>query len=504
MPFARPSLRRSALAHHLAPLAAAVGTLLVAACGGSDNDNAAPAQPPAAAIAPSAEFAGKLVNTAPGAGAQESDWDAASCSDQRQKRWVRSVLNENYLFYKEAPLARIDPDAYSGTVPELFYDYTSRALPDKDRFSFVTTQASADARLQTGTAIDLGLDVGIDSGKRLRVLFVQPNSPAAAAGLGRGAVIDTIGGQAVAALSAEQITGALDVGSGATVSLGVRSPAAGNAATVSLTSTSYAVSPLLSTSVLAGAAGGSRVGYIAFTSFAAPVGELQLADAFASFATQSITDLVVDLRYNTGGSLRMASQLAYLVAGQAQTQGKVFEALTLNDKRTAQNESAPFIDKITDEADRARAGEALRAVNLRRVFVLVSSSTCSASEVFISALRGIDVQTVLIGTTTCGKPYSFSQTNNCGLAYFALEAEGRNQKGEPVPLTGITPTCAAADGLDRELGDPQESLLATALSYAQTGTCPANASQSAALGDGNHTLAFANRLQTAGVRKARR
>jgi hypothetical protein len=111
-------------------------------------------------------------------------------------------------------------------------------------------------------------------------------------------------------------------------------------------------------------------------------------------------------------------------------------------------------------------------LNLRRVSVLTSGSTCSASESFINALRGIDVDVVLVGGATCGKPYGFSQENNCTLAFFGLEFEGRNDKGATTPLTGIAPTCTATDDLDHALGDPAERMLATALAYQLTGSCP--------------------------------
>ena len=78
-----------------------------------------------------------------------------------------------------------------------------------------------------------------------------------------------------------------------------------------------------------------------------------------------------------------------------------------------------------------------------------------------------------MGGTTCGKPYGFTQANNCTLAFFGLEFEGRNNKGAVIPVTGIPANCAATDDLDHALGDPAERLLATALSFRLTGSCPA-------------------------------
>jgi hypothetical protein len=204
------------------------------------------------------------------------------------------------------------------------------------------------------------------------------------------------------------------------------------------------------------------------------VGEVRLADAFKRFVAAGVTDLVVDLRYNGGGFINIAAQLGYMVAGQAQSGGKIFETLAFNDKRSAANIDIEFVSTITGSfGNNARAGEPLSALNLRRISVLTSGSTCSASEAFINALRGIDVEVVLVGGTTCGKPYGFTQANNCGLAFFGLEFEGHNDKGAATPVTGMPPTCAVTDDLDHALGDPAEGMLATALSYRLTGSCPA-------------------------------
>ena len=49
-------------------------------------------------------------------------------------------------------------------------------------------------------------------------------------------------------------------------------------------------------------------------------------------AWRPVDDLVIDLRYNGGGLLAIASQVAYMVAGSAATAGQTFEKYTFNDK----------------------------------------------------------------------------------------------------------------------------------------------------------------------------
>lgn len=448
--------------------------LLLAGCGGggggSDSSSAA-----AVDIQPSAQFAGMLVSAAPGAGAITSDWSEDTCTDNRQKNWVRSWLNENYLFYRDAPLASIDPDTYTGTVENLFLDYTVRGVPSKDRFSFVLAQAEADAVFQSGTATSVGFTLRRDgsNGGIIRIAYVDPNGPAAAAGFARGMVLATIDGVATsfsipAALSDKLFNSV----PGTSSEVGVQDTPGGPVRTLTVATATFATSPLIVDRVLPG----TTTAYLAYNSFATPVGEVQLADAFKGFAEAGVTDLVVDLRYNGGGFVHIAAQLGYMVAGQAQSSGKIFETLAFNDKRSARNTSVEFVNTVTGFfGNDARAGEPLTALDLRRVSVLASGSTCSASESFISALRGVDIDVVLVGGTTCGKPYGFTQADNCTLSFFGLEFEGRNDKGVVTPVTGIPPTCAATDDLDHALGDPAERMLATALGYQLTGSCPAPA-----------------------------
>ncbi len=448
-------------------------TLVLVGCGGSGGGGSDGAPAAAGGIEPSAQFAGALVNTAPGGGALESDWSAATCTDNRQKNWVRSRLNEDYLFYRDAPLTSIDPNTYTDTVSNLFLDYTVRGVPSKDRFSFVQSQAQADAVFQSGTATNVGFALRRDTnnGGIIRIAYVDPNGPAAAAGFARGMVLATVDGVATSlSLPPAQFDKLFNSPAGTSSLVGVQDAPGGPVRTLTVTSAIFATSPLIVDRVLPG----TTTGYLAYNSFAAPVGEVRLADAFKRFAAAGVTDLVVDLRYNGGGFVDIASQLGFMVAGQAQSSGKVFETLAFNDKRSAENTNIEFGNTITGLfGNNARAGEPLSALNLRRVSVLTSGSTCSASESFISALRGIDIDVVLVGGTTCGKPYGFTQDNNCTLAFFGLEFEGRNNKGVATPVTGIPATCAAADDFDRALGDPAEGMLATALGYQLAGSCPA-------------------------------
>jgi hypothetical protein len=133
----------------------------------------------------------------------------------------------------------------------------------------------------------------------------------------------------------------------------------------------------------------------------------------------------------------------------------------------------------------------LPTLGLSRVFVLTGPSTCSASESIINSLQGINVQVIQVGSSTCGKPYGFYPTDNCGTTYFSIQFQGVNAKGFGdypdgfTPANAVTPQgvavagCSVADDFTHALGDSGEALLASALSYQQNAACPLPPSGSA-------------------------
>ena len=102
----------------------------------------------------------------------------------------------------------------------------------------------------------------------------------------------------------------------------------------------------------------------------------------------------------------------------------------------------------------------------------------------INGLRGIDVEVVLIGAGTCGKPFGFYPTDNCGETYYTIQFQGVNDKGFGDYTDGFVPMggssvfgvklngCQVSDDYFNELGDTSEGLLSAALTYRETGACP--------------------------------
>lgn len=409
--------------------------------------------------------------------------------------WLRSWSNDTYLFYDEI----VDQDPNDFTDRLAYFDTlrTTETTPSgtpRDQFHF-TIPSDEYQDIISGVSAGYGFEIALLSTtppRDARIAFVDPGSPASAPGIDlmRGAEILEVDGVSVAdgdaaALNAGLFPNALNE----THTFLVRDAGSSATRSVSLTSAQITTVPVNTTSVINTSTG--NVGYIHFTTFGTEVAEQALFTAFSNMATQNVTDLVLDLRYNGGGFLAIASQLSYMIAGDARTNGRTFELLTFNDKHPTTDpvtgrpiSPTPFFDEGLGFS--VNEGQNLPDLNLNRVFVLSTDRTCSASESVINALRGINVEVVLIGTRTCGKPYGFYPTDNCGETYFTIQFAGLNDQGfgdyadgfSPQNTTdsivGVTiPGCEVADDFNNQLGDETEAMLAAALQFRADGTCPA-------------------------------
>ena len=419
-----------------------------------------------------------------------------------EKMWLRSWSNNTYLWYRELP---DNNPANFNTVKAFFDQLKTDELTDsgaeKDNFHFSENTASYKQRTQSGVSSGYGITWSFGSTtppRSLLVAYTEPDSPAANANILRGANlvevngVDFVNDNTNAGVNA--INAALFPENAGEQHEFVFVVNGGETLTVTLTSADVASSPVQNVQILDTDAG--NVGYLQFNSHIA-LAQPQLISAVNSFAAANVNEVVLDLRYNGGGLLALASQFAYMVTGDAIIQDRIFERTIFNDKYpnrdpvTGQTLSPmPFYGfEIDYEAGRL-TNTPLPALNLNRIFVLSTGDTCSASEAFINGLRGIDVEVILIGDQTCGKPYGFYPTDNCGTTYFTIQFSGANAKGFGEYADGFYPTpaptfaadvkgCLVADDFSAQLGDPNERMLASALHYATFDSCPVGvASQS--------------------------
>ena len=409
-----------------------------------------------------------------------------------ENNWLRSWSHELYLWYDEI----VDEDPASYSTPAYFdlmktFELNTSGEP-KDTEHFTMPTDEWQALSQGGVDAGYGAEITVLAGappREIVVTFSEPNSPAALAGITRGARIVEVDGVDVE-FGADVDTlnaGLFPATAGETHEFVVRDLGAATTRTVSLTSATVAIDPVRFERVFDTPTG--PVGYLFFSIHNEPA-EAELVAAMADFAAQGVTDLVLDVRYNRGGLLDLANQLSYMIAGPAAASGRTFAQVQFSDQHpdtdpvTGQPLS-PDVFIETTVGFSAPAGDPLPTLNLNRLYVLSTSGTCSASEAIINGLRGIGVEVVLIGGNTCGKPYGFYPTDNCGTTYFSIQLRIANAVGfgdypqgfSPQnidPQRGeLIPGCAVADDLNNVLGDPAEALLATALAHRETGSCTA-------------------------------
>ncbi|MBI3711664.1 MAG: DUF4214 domain-containing protein, partial [Burkholderiales bacterium] len=377
------------------------------------------------------------------------------CVPAVEKTWARAHLDEQYLWYRE--VVETSNTAYS--TPTAYFD--SLLVKAKDKFSFTSPQAEIDAYFGSGKSFSYGYSL-LRQGTRLRVLFVEPGSPAESAGLKRGETLAQVDGTSLAQVANEVQFAALYPSKAETHSFDVLDVQL-KSRTISMTAATVTKSPVLDSQVLTD--NGRKFGYMVFNDHIATA-EAPLIAAMTKFKDAAIDDLILDLRYNGGGYLYIANEVASMIAGNRVTD-KVFEKLLYNDKSTASPAltTANFYQYSTTAAR-------LPSLNLPRVFVLTGSRTCSASESIINGLSPF-LQVILVGENTCGKPYGFRQRNNCKTAYFAIQFSGVNAAGVGDYVNGFAPQCKVSDDLDHALGNAAESRLSAALYYAKNAACPA-------------------------------
>lgn len=391
-----------------------------------------------------------------------------------EMQFLRGWIDATYLWYDEVP-STVHMADYTDAV-DYFLALKTPAVTasgkPKDQFHFTYTTAEWDSLSNASQDIGYGLTWSINSTTAPRtwlVAIAEPGSPSAVAGVQRGDMLTKIDGI--------DFINTTDKPTIATINEGLNPTNAGEPHTftfqrgnttfdVQMTSAVVTTSPVKDVKVIDSPTG--KVGYLSFEDHNA-VSEQQLINAISSLKSQGATDLVLDMRYNGGGLLYIASELAYMIAGPV-SNGKTFEQEIFNNKSPTY---APITFMNTAYGFSAPAGQALPYLGLKHVTVLTTSATCSASEAVINGLRGIDVQVDIIGGQTCGKPYGFLPQDNCGTTYFAIQFQGVNAKGFGDYADGFAPTCTVPDDLSHAIGDPAENVLAAALSYRSTNACPA-------------------------------
>jgi len=359
-----------------------------------------------------------------------------------------------------------------------------------DRYSFLDKTGAVAAEIQQGVGGDLGMQVtyarDIQGKYYLFVVFADKNSPAGKVGVTRGWQITAINGD-----TSLSYDGSNGPNVNRVINAVYYNPSSSftflkpdkTTATFTLAQATYDINPVLFDTVYS--VGGKSVGYFVFNTFsnvtyngAATLTETELNRVFSKFESANISSLIVDLRYNGGGSVATAEYIDSLIA-PASVKGKVMYNYLYNDKLTALvNQQPDFLQ--TKVLFNGGGG-----LNLNNVFFIGSGNTASASELTINNLKPY-LNVKLVGDTTYGKPVGFfgltiSDFHNGvekNLAdLYAINFETRNANNQGGYFTGLVPDELASDYVNVPWGNPNDDHLSKIFSYISSGTFPRISSQ---------------------------
>ncbi|NCT10812.1 MAG: peptidase S41 [Flavobacteriia bacterium] len=332
--------------------------------------------------------------------------------------FIWSGLNTYYLWQKDVPNLA---DNRFRNFEELFSFFRGFSSPETvfeslrfkpglvDRFSIIVDDYVALENSFQGISLNNGMEFGLvryaNSTTQIfgYVRYIIPNSDAEIKGISRGMIFNTVNGTQLT----DTNFGNLLFGNNSVYTIGFANYNSGNptsnSTSISLTKTELQENPIPISKVFD--EGTKKIGYLLYNQFSSSF-DGELNTAFADFKAKNINELIVDLRYNGGGSVQTATYLGSMITGQFN--GQLYSKEVWNQKVLDAIPADRFINNFTsqirnlDRNGNVILNQNINSLGLTKVYFIVSSSTASASELVINSLSAyIDVQ--LVGVKTVGK-----------------------------------------------------------------------------------------------------
>lgn len=398
------------------------------------------------------------------------------------KNFIWRGMNNVYLYKHQVPdlanarfSSQEELNDYLRTFesPEdLFYN---GLLAEEDEFSFLVDDYVELEKFFQGVNRETGMEYGLkrypsNSSQVIGyVKYILPNTSAELNGLERGDLFATVDGIPLNDQNYSQLLRADSFTIGlATVSNGEISL---TGETIFLENEEYTTNPVYFTDIIETTNG--KAGYLMYTGFTSTFDEV-LNDTFGIFKSERVTDLIIDLRYNGGGSVESANDLSSMITGQFT--GDIFYTEQWNDEYQAyfeENEPESLENRFNDKI---RTGAQINSLNLNKVYVITSYNTASASELVINGLSPY-INVVQVGAATRGKFQAsttlydspdFSRSDaNPGHTYAIqpLIFKTVNANGVTDYVNGLQPDIMIAEDFENLgiIGDLNEPLLQAAL-----------------------------------------
>ncbi len=358
-------------------------------------------------------------------------------------QFTANTFNDLYLWYESMPAV----DLTTIKTPD---EYINKVKYAKDKWSFTMSYTDMVNLLEKGETSGWGAGLGFDDMNLLRILFVYDNSAMGKAGVRRGWQIKSINEKTVDSMSDAEVNTALNNASNSFVFI----KNDGSETTIQLTQGAIGINSVQYSNVFP--KGAKKIGYFVFSDFlGSSVNELN--SVFDDFSGKGVTDLILDLRYNGGGTLDCADSLIAMLAGKP-NKDKVYNILTYNNKHTRMGYQSVI-------------GLKSNSIQLDNLVVITTSSTASASELVISGLKPY-MNMKLIGSTTHGKPVGMNIEGDTKLniAVAPICFRNVNSQGYSDYFDGIPVDFTVKDNVTQDWGDPSDACLTAALNYISLGT----------------------------------
>ena len=351
------------------------------------------------------------------------------------EKWYLWVDSMNLV----APDSTISPEQYLDTL----------LYKKRDKWSFMMDATTYDQEFSQGIYTGYGFLALLDNNGYVRVAMVFTNSPFGEAGIKRGNKLISINGNDAATLyNSDQWSSLL---SGSNQHTFIIEDNNGNQHSYLLTKAEIKQNTVTHYEVLT--VNNIKTGYLVFHTFIQPSVD-ELNAVFSYFNQQNVTQLILDLRYNTGGQLDVAQQLLNLIAGIKEN-GKLCSTMEYNAYKSDLN-SSEYFSNIKN------------AISIQKVIAITTSMTASASELVINDLKPyLEVKTV--GTKSDGKPVGMRVFRYKDWVEAPITFKNVNANNEGDYYNGLPVDSEIADGLDKDWGDPEEACFKEAVYYLQTG-----------------------------------
>jgi len=408
--------------------------------------------------------------------------------------WMMNTLHDYYYWNDRLPDTSdktLNPDAYFESI---LYWYDPVTAPDGDRFSWIEKDYKKLIGSLNGIVPnEIGFDMTIYYKDNVhtnligQVNYVKKGTPAETSGVKRGMLFDRINGTV---LTASNYAGLLTINT-ADVTIGFVEPVYDTQGNVTSytnltqktlqTVSEYSENPVYMDTVFT--MDSHKIGYFVYHFFAPDNGsencsyDLDMNAVFGRFKTAGITDIILDLRYNSGGRTTSAQLLASeLVPDVSDTKLFAYYRYNLDLNAAyirqygADELKTYFTTKVMNKT--AQIGTVNNVGNLigGKVYMLTGPYTASASEQIINGLKPY-MDVILIGDTTYGKNVAsstFYDTENTKKNMWGMQpiiAKYFNSLGTSDFTAGFAPDFVVRDGgLNmKEFGDRNEPLLNKAL-----------------------------------------